>query len=131
MTCVDLRKRFGGRYRITREPAASSRNTDPWLWVIPCKYGEIYPHGGEHLAAMVTAIRVAGEMRQWTGLEVVQDADDAVIFRFHVDQFEKVADRIKARRRRQYSPETLKLMKKRAEHARNSIGMPNRERVQS
>lgn len=130
MKCIDLQKRYGDRYRIARDPSAGSRNRDAWLWTIPCKHGEIYPYGGEHLAAMVTATRVANQMRRWSELEVIQDADDAVAFRFNVEHFEKVADRLGARIRRQYSPEALERMRTRAENARNLAGKPNRERVQ-
>lgn len=130
MKCIDLQRQFGDRYRIGRDPAGGRRNKDPWLWTIPCKYGEIYPYGGEAMAALVTAIRVASQMRCWQELEVIQDADDAVVFRFHFQHFDRVADRLGARRRRRYSLETLERMKKRAANARNSVAKPNRERVQ-
>ena len=55
MDCVNLRERFGKRYRITFDPSYSSFNVpgeklDPWMMVIRCRSGEIYPHGGSKLA---------------------------------------------------------------------------------
>jgi len=97
---------FGEKYRIKKDSAISNRRkVDPMYYIIPCKYGEIFPYGGDFLAAMVTSIRIANEVRSWSELEVTQDADDAVIFKFHVKHFEKVADRIMARKKKRLSKE--------------------------
>ena len=89
--CVDLRERFGSRYRIRADESAAcpSRNTDPWLWIVPCQYGEIYPYGGQHLCVLVKSAKVANEMRSWPELNLLQDSDDAVVFRFDVGVFGK------------------------------------------
>ena len=109
---IDIRKRFGHKYRIVTDPAvgkyASHDKVDPMYWIIPCKYGEIFPFGHDYLAVMVTSIIVANRMRGWPELEVTQDADDAVIFKFHVDHFDKVAKRVIARYKRQPTEEQKK-----------------------
>ena len=57
MSPIDLKTRFGKRYRITHDQAHAaeygegSRVHDPWLLTIPCRHGHIYPHGGELLGA--------------------------------------------------------------------------------
>lgn len=111
-TVIDLREQFGDRYHIVVDPAKQSRNRDPMYWIIPCKFGEIYPYGGEHLAVMVTSIRIANEMREWPELRVHQDADDAVVFVFHVDHFQTVSDRVRARKKKRLSPEHLAKLQK-------------------
>lgn len=107
MNCIDLKKMFGQRYRITTDPAAISQNTDPWLRGIPCKLkGEIYPAGGYDLMVMYKAdTNVARELRRWPELRVHQDASDFVVFRFNVKHFDKVAKLVGAKRKRQMSAE--------------------------
>jgi hypothetical protein len=103
---IDLKQCFGQRFRIVRDPAASERSQDPWYWVIPCRYGEIYPLGGQMVAAMVASIRVALELERRTpGLCRYQTAEDAIVFVFEVGLVEVVAARIGARRRRTLSRE--------------------------
>src|SRR5215467_15117854 len=46
MEPVNLRERFGNRYRIGFDPSRSSAwDHDPWMMTVRCRYGEIYPHG--------------------------------------------------------------------------------------
>jgi len=58
-TCVNLRERYGRRYRVTYEPSyhpehgPNARIHDPWLMIVPCRFGHIFPHGGSTLAASV------------------------------------------------------------------------------
>lgn len=106
--CINLRERFGKRYRITRDESGGKASRDPWYWIIPGKYGEIYAHGDDFLQVMVTSVRVANDMRGWPELTLHQDAEDAVTFIFRVGNLEKVATRIKARKRRQVSAEHMK-----------------------
>lgn len=105
---IDLKGLFGNRYRIVREEGFAQTSTDPWGWIIPGKYGEIYPYGGHRLCVMATSIGVANKMRNWPELEIHQDAADAVVFKFRIEHFPKVARRIMARRKRQVSVEYMK-----------------------
>ena len=50
-TCLNLKERFGANYRIHREEGATIG--DPWGLLIPCRYGHIYPWGGDRLAASI------------------------------------------------------------------------------
>ena len=62
MTCINLKVQFGKQYRVISEDV---RVADPWLMVIPCRYGHIFPHGGNTLAASVDGhTNVAGVLRR-------------------------------------------------------------------
>ena len=56
---LNLRVRFGRRYKVRHEESyhaehgASARVDEPWLLVLLCRYGEIFPWGGDRLAASV------------------------------------------------------------------------------
>ena len=42
MQPIDLQERFGKRYQIARDEAHKPRGKiDPWLLLIPCRYGHI------------------------------------------------------------------------------------------
>ena len=93
---INLKEKFGDKYRITKDPAVEkgTKKVDPIYWIIPCRLGEIFPYGGKYLAVMVTKPRIAQQMKKWKELEVTQDAEDAVIFKFHVKDFDKIAERV-------------------------------------
>jgi hypothetical protein len=53
--CIDLRERFGTRYRVRKEADGATWYDTPepervWLFEVPCRSGVVYPHGGEILA---------------------------------------------------------------------------------
>lgn len=96
--CIDL-SAFADRFKLTTDPAASPRNKDPWLLVMPCKFGEIYPHGGKYLAAATfTRGPIAKRLLQYG--RFYHDACDGVTVVFHVDQFDAVAEIMQPKRRR-------------------------------
>ena len=55
--CVDLRATFAGVFRFAWDEAYAAERPEfraieaPWLTVIPCRRGHIYPYGGRLLAA--------------------------------------------------------------------------------
>jgi hypothetical protein len=103
--CLNLRKLYGDRYRIVLDPAAEyepSGRRDPWLFIIPCKYGEIYPHGGDLLAVMVVGVYKVPEMRKLE-LPSHQNGDGEAVFLFTQNQFTQVAKVVKPRKRRRLS----------------------------
>jgi hypothetical protein len=60
---VDLRARFGDRFRVRVEADAATLSAWPeaervWLLEIRCWYGIVYPFGGEILAAWTDHPRV-------------------------------------------------------------------------
>lgn len=106
---IDLKMRFGGEYRIIFDPAvAGKRNTDPMYWIIPCRMGEIYAFGGEFLAALINKPKAVKRLQKFSEFELHQKARDAVVFKFHVRDFDKVAKIVGARRKRQVTSERMR-----------------------
>jgi hypothetical protein len=106
-TCIDLRQRFGDRYRITWDPAYDSKgihrdNLDPWYAQIPCRGGiTIYPVGGNDLAVECDYHRyLARRLAAIPGVVCTQDGDEEKTFRFPVDLFDQVAAIVEPKRRR-------------------------------
>jgi len=112
MKCIDLQKRFGKRYRIEYEESyraergKSARAAAPWLAIIPCKRGHIFPWGGDKLAASTNnSGPTARKLKALAFVTVVQDGDDGITVTFPVERFPEVAKLMKPRRRRRLSPE--------------------------
>jgi hypothetical protein len=113
MKCIDLKREFGDHYRVECEPSyyaqsgsqrASNRNA--WLYVIPCRHGEIFPWEGR-LLAISTKRRgaIATRLKRLSCTEMKQDGDDGMTLTFHEDDFPTIADIVKPRRRPQLSDE--------------------------
>ena len=138
MNCINLKERFGGRYRIGRDPSyhvehgEHGRADDPWTMILLCQHGHVYPHGGDLLGAATDKLGgVARALMALPCCTVAQDGDDGVNVTFHVDDFRQVANLLKPRRRRQISEaERERLASLSAQHgfqARNaSLTMANR-----
>jgi hypothetical protein len=110
MQCVNLRERFGKRYRVRHEEswhAEGRRVACPELMILLCKYGHVYPWGGRMLAASVDGYpKIAGRLRRLGCVEVAQDGDfGELTVIFDVADFVKVAKVMRPRRRRQMTPE--------------------------
>jgi len=94
---INLRERFGDRYRISYDPA-HTRKADPWMMLLTFRGGNIYPHGGQYLAIEIEGRRFL--RAKLAAYECIQDGDDFQAFRFHVDEFDAVAAIVKPYRRR-------------------------------
>lgn len=111
MDCTNLKERFGRRYRVEYEESYyaehgdGARVEDPWLMIVPCRYGHVFPWGGSTLAASVDGYpKVAGRLRRLRCCRVVQDGDfGELTATFDVAEFPKVAKVMRPRRRRQIS----------------------------
>ncbi len=109
---VDLRKQLGRRYRVEHEEShraeygPHARVDDPWLMIIPCRYGHVFPHDCTTLAASVDGFpKVAGRLRRLACCQVHQDGDfGELTVLFEVADFPEVAKIMRPRRRRQLSP---------------------------
>jgi hypothetical protein len=102
MSCVNLMEQFGTKYRVGWDPARKAPDMDPWLMVMACERGEIYPHGGDLLVAEVDGrCRTRLRLRQLDCVTVKQDGDDFLAVTFHVRDFAEIAKILKPRRRRQ------------------------------
>jgi hypothetical protein len=109
MDCINLESRVGSRYRITFDEAYNAKgkhrdNLDPWYLQIRCRYGCIYPEGGDWLRLDLDHHnQIAGRVAELPGCELVQDGDFEKTIRFPVSQFPQVAAIVHPHRRRQYS----------------------------
>ena len=110
MDCINLKQRFGRQFRVAYEEGYyvehgdHARAEDPWLQVLLCKHGHIYPQGGDMLAA--SSDKRGPLAKALVGLDcttVLQDGDDGVNVTFHVDHFDKIATLLQPRRRRRVS----------------------------
>jgi hypothetical protein len=117
MTCIDLRGRFGDRYRVTvdRESAEGPRDRDPWLCQIRCRRGLIYPYSATHLAVLVDGHReIARRVVALPGAVLMQDGDREKTVTFAVELFDQVAAVVRPYRRRRDRPETVARLRERA-----------------
>lgn len=105
--CIDLKALFGRDYQVTYEESYRAergkcgRGHDPWLLVMPCRHGHIYPHGEDYLAASTNHRgRVARRLAALPFVRIVQDGSDGINVEFHSDDFDQVAAVMKPKRRR-------------------------------
>jgi hypothetical protein len=103
--CVNLKERYGDRYRLGWDPADESGHRDPWMMVLLCQRAVIYPHGGDQLAVEVDGHPVTARRLAELGLRCTQDGDHEKTFVFPLERFEEVAALVLPRRRRQLTPE--------------------------
>jgi hypothetical protein len=109
--CVNLKERFGGRFKVRSEESYradrgdGARAEDPWMMILPCGYGHIFPHSGSLLAASVDGhSNVAGMLRRLPCCRVHQDGDfGELTVLFDVADLAEVAKIMRPRRRRQVS----------------------------
>jgi len=112
--CVDLRASFPGRFRFAYDEAYQAERSDlrkveaPWLTLIPCKAGRVFPWGGRRLAAYCKAgAAKRRELEAVPGVSAVQGGQGypEIMVTFDVDRIEAVAAVLGARRPRRLSPE--------------------------
>jgi hypothetical protein len=110
-SCVNLLEPYGDRYKVAYDPAYDPFNVprdrlDPWMMVLPCRYGEIYPHGGGMLAVFTHARQhVPQRLAEIPGTRLYTDGDDGKTFLFPVGVFGQVAEVVRPRKRRRLSQE--------------------------
>jgi hypothetical protein len=110
--CIDLKERFGDRYRVVHgesyeaERGNNGRAHASWLQVVPCRYGHIYPRGGELLGTSTDHRGpVANRLAALPSVRVVQLGDDEINAVFHFSSFDDVAAVMKPKRRRMLTPD--------------------------
>lgn len=112
MNPPNLNELYGDRFRVVSEQSLiaergeNARNAEPWLMIIPCTNGHIYPHGDEMLGASTNRRgSISKALAMVPCVRVVQDGDDGLNAIFSVEDFDTVAAVMKPRRRRRLSPE--------------------------
>src|SRR4051794_23742472 len=109
-TCIDLRERFGDRFRITYDAAYDAKgrhHRDPWYALIPCRGNvTIYPFGWDLLAVEVDRHPgLAKQLSTIPGVTLHQAGDHERTYLFPAHLFDQVAAIVKPRRRRKLTPE--------------------------
>lgn len=108
MIPINLKDLFGDRYRVVVDDSANQEpgaKTDPWYFMIPCRYGSISPFSDELLAFHCAARGIRTRLhREHPEIQVQNWSDDGeAVFLFRPDQFDLVAEYAKPRRKRQIS----------------------------
>jgi len=121
-TCIDLRlwcKAHRYRWRFEESYLAEkpeNRGDGRWYVEVLCRYGLIYPKGGNTLLAY--ASRGMKRHMAGLGLEHHQTDGDAEVFRFPESMLDEVAAILRPREKRSYSPEELERKRERLRLAR-------------
>lgn len=139
---INLKKRFGKQYRVRHEESLQAENSEfrteeePWLQIILCQRGHIYPYG-EELLAVSTDHRgkTSNKIMSLPYVKVLQEGDDGINATFPAKHFDEIAKIMGARRKRQMSPEQRaasmeRLAKYGFQHASQSTG-GGQERIQT
>ncbi|MCX7429200.1 MAG: hypothetical protein NTW96_26685 [Planctomycetia bacterium] len=129
-SCINLKEQFARKYRVVNEESYYAEHGpnawvgDPWLQIIPCRWGHIGPWDADRLAASVDGhAKVARRLRDLPGVEIVQDGDGGeVTAAFTSDRFDEVAAIMRPRRRRRLSPEQRSAATERLRQYRESKG---------
>lgn len=127
MDCINLRERFGDRYRVAFDPAYDPKHRpreklDPWYMTIPCERGEIYPYGPNSLAVEVEGRPVtARRLRELHYTTTIQQGDHFLACTFPSQEFEAVAELVKPRKRRQASERQRETARQNIRKARESL----------
>lgn len=136
--CINLKQRFGKRFKVDYEESYFAERSirsveDPWLMVMPCRAGHIFPWGGTRLAFAVDTghTQLAGIMRRLPCCETVQDGDDGEVnASFDVADFDEVAAIVRPRRRPQLSDEQRDRLREHMLAVRErSATQKNRDRI--
>jgi len=108
MKPINLKTLYSKTYKIVKDESAGDGplgQCDPRLYIIPCKYGEIYPHSNKLLSIMAVAKREIIPKLKKLGLVVHQDGDGEAVLLFPPERMKEVAKIVKPRTKRQISPE--------------------------
>lgn len=104
MQCVNLKNRFGKKYKI--KVAKEYSKLDSWNFEIPCKYGYIYPYSSTHLGfASATSGGIANKVAKLECTQVIADGDDGKNIIFHINDCKEVFKLVKPKTKRVLSKE--------------------------
>lgn len=113
-TCINLRERFGGKYRLKRDQAyyaehgPHGRAEEPWLWVVLGRFADLFPWGGQSLGISTHGRGArANQLKALPYVTVVQVAEDGFTLRFDIEHFAEVAKLAGLRRKRRLSDALL------------------------
>ncbi|PKK82038.1 MAG: hypothetical protein CVT49_15750 [candidate division Zixibacteria bacterium HGW-Zixibacteria-1] len=105
---INLKEQYGDRFKIDLDEAADCEGEsrkDPWYYLIPCKYGDIYPFSDRRLAFLCNGAGIRSRLhKEQPEIEVHNWSDNGeAIFIFDPEQFHIIAEYAKPRRKRKVS----------------------------
>ena len=103
----------------------AGRAADPWLMVIMCQHGEIYPFGDDQLVASTKKPgTIAKRLKALPFATIHKDGSDGMDMIFPADRFDDVAAIMKPRKRRRMSEEARHRAAKRLRKYQFTKGHP-------
>ena len=117
--CINLKETYGKRYRVEYEESYKAEfgegawRDDPWLQIIPCRYGHLYAYGENLIGVSVDGHRlIAGRIARLACTTVRQDGDDGELSAsFAPEHFDAIAKIMRPRRRKQISEKERKRLR--------------------
>ena len=128
MKCPNLKELFGDRYRVIVEESHQAergteikRAVDPWLLVIPGKYGHCFPWSDSRLAVSVDGhTRIAKRIAGLAYVLVEQDGDfGEMTASFQCGDFDTIDEIMGFRRKMQLSDTEKERRRNLVSHARD------------
>ena len=105
MQPINLKDQYGDRYRIGLDEATKGERKlakDPWYYILPCRYGHIYPHG-DGLSVFCNGTRKIEQLKNLPGITAYLVGDGEAILTFPLSEFDAVARIAQPKRRRKLS----------------------------
>jgi hypothetical protein len=114
MNCLDLMKEYGETYRITWDECYDPKgrhknNLDPWYMQIPTLHGHFYPHSETELGFATNKNgNIARQLAALPFTTVAQNGTDGMNLTFKNEDFSKIAEIVKPKKKRRLTPEQRK-----------------------
>jgi len=131
---IDLKELAGKRYRVALDKSRSdepSRAERLWLYQIPCLYGHIGVWGENTLSAWTDRRLMISRLIALPGTTVVRRGDSEVQVTFPPERLHAVAQLLKARVKRQLTPEQREKLVARGKAALISLRTERASRARS
>ncbi len=97
---MNLKERFPSHRNQWDESHVPGQAFDPWLLEVPCRYGKIYPYGGNELCAYTDHPRLKNRLKALPGAIVHQEGEFELVVRFPVGGWGHYFQLLGARRNR-------------------------------
>ena len=105
MNPINLKTEFGDKWQIGLDEAANGRWTDPWNYIVRCRYGHLYPVDGDRIGAATDhAGVIVRKLAAIEGVDIFQDGEDGANVVFHRANLRFIARVMKPKSVRKLSP---------------------------
>lgn len=122
MECIDLKERFGKRYRTFWEGDEVVLGAErAWSRELRGKHGTIHPLGGTRLAAEVTSNQIANRLMR-EGHTPFVELDEGAVFHFDVANYKPFFKALRLRTKKNLTPEQRQAIADRLSKARAARG---------